>query len=258
METENRQDNAPTVEIITPRGNIAGTEDIESLLASLPLAGAVALEIEGSSDGCRFIIRAESVEALHRVTERIAVAWPQAELRQLEAEDDPAMARPGECIAGVCMKLRSPDYLPLRTFADTRTHETASRQCEPLLGLLGSMGGLPEGYHALAQLVLAPAPRKWASGVSQLARELEAPPRPRREEESGGLLGDLAPLGALLLAVLVGPTAYELYTEGRWLALALPAVGATVMLLSLALLIGRLRGAKSGFRSLRMGDSRIE
>ncbi|MDP9383342.1 MAG: hypothetical protein M3Q29_25005 [Chloroflexota bacterium] len=49
MGTEHRQDNAPAVEIITPRGNMAATEDMESLLASLPLAGAVALEIEGSS-----------------------------------------------------------------------------------------------------------------------------------------------------------------------------------------------------------------
>ena len=244
MGTELRQDNAPAVELITPRGNTAATEDMESLLASLPLGGPIALEIEGSSAGCRFVMRTESVEALGQVAERVAVVWPQAELRHFQAEDDPAEAKGGECVAGVYMKLRSPDYLPLRTFVDTRSRDTGGRGSDPLVGLLGSMRGLPEGYRALAQLVLAPAPRKWAREVSQLARELEAPPRLHREEESRGLFVELIPIGALLLAVLVGPRAYELYTEGRWSALALPSAGAILLLLSLALLIGKLRGAK--------------
>lgn len=244
MRTKHRQTGSSAIELITPRNNAAATEDVENLLASLPLAEAVSLEIAGSREGCRFILRSESLAALQQVTERIAVAWPQAELRQMESADDPAQARWGEQMTGVHLKLRSPDYLPLRTFVDARSGDATGSRSDPLVGILGSMCGLPEGYRALAQLVLSPAPRKWARGVSQLVRELEAPPRSPRTQESGGLIAELAPVGALLLAVLVGPKAYRLYTEGGWSALALPSAGAVLLLFSLALLIGRLRRPK--------------
>ena len=96
------------------------------------------------------------------------------------------------------LRLARGEYLPLRTLEDREVDTAgASIQADPLLGVLGAMIGLPDGWRALAQLVvLAPAPSDWARAYQRMA--LERPlDQERRADNGPSLVGPLAMIGAI-------------------------------------------------------------
>ena len=67
-----------------------------------------------------------------------------------------------------------------------------------MLGLLGALDDLPDGWRALAQLVLRPAPADWARAYLRLAVE-----HPLAHERAAGARADTSLTGVLALAVLL-------------------------------------------------------
>src|SRR5262249_53017813 len=163
------------VEIVTSRTNAACITPAENLFAAISLAEPFSLEIAATRDARWFLARAASLAMRRHLEDQLAVAYPQANLRQLEVERypglDPARLQPNEQVAACSLVLRGPQYLPLRTFRDADVDAARNAQADPVLGVLGALGDLPEGWRGLSQLVLRPAPDDWCKGYLRLSVE---------------------------------------------------------------------------------------
>jgi hypothetical protein len=235
------------VEVVTPRTNAAAIGAAENLFAALALAEPFSLEIAATRNRRRFLARTRSPAARRSLEDQLGVAYPQASLRRLDPADpaaDPARLVEGEQAAACVLRLRGPVYLPLRTFLDREVagpDDAPSAQADPVLGLLGALGDLPEGWRSLSQLVVRPAPDDWCAGYLRFAQEhpLE---RERAEARHDTSLGQVYALAALLVVGLLGFQAYEWYLDEDWLRLGLLGAGALLGaagLVWLALRLGR-------------------
>ncbi len=223
------------VEVVTPRTNAAIVTPAENLLAAISLREPFALEIAATDSARWFVARAESPAMRRHLEDQLAVAYPQAELRPLDAERfpglDPARLRPDEQVAAATLVLRRPPYLPLRTFRDADVDAARDAQADPVLGILGALGALPAGWRGLAQLVLRPAPDDWCKDYLRLAvehplaSERGVPSGPGRADTS---LTSVFALAGLLVVGALAFQAYHWYLARDWLHLGLLAGGVLV------------------------------
>jgi hypothetical protein len=166
---------------------------------------------------------------------QLAAAFPQAALRRLAPAGgrglDPAAPAPDEQVAAAVLALRAPTYLPLRTFRDAEVDAARDAQADPVLGILGALDDLPEGWRALVQFVLRPAPADWCRAYLRLAVEHPL----ARERAAAGAAGagpsltGVFALAGLLVLGAAGLQAYAWYADGDWprlVLLALAAAGA--------------------------------
>lgn len=221
--------------MVTPRTNAAIVTPAENLLAAISLREPFALEIAATDSARWFLARAESPAMRRHLEDQLAVAYPQAELRPLDAERfpglDPARLRPDEQVAAVTLVLRRPPYLPLRTFRDADVDAARDAQADPVLGILGALGALPAGWRGLAQLVLRPAPDDWCKDYLRLAvehplaSERRVPSGPGRADTS---LTSVFALAGLLVVGALTVQASQWYLARDWLHLGLLAGGVLV------------------------------
>ncbi len=218
------------VEIVTPRTNTATITPAENLIAAISLPEPFSLEIAASHTARWFLARAGSVAMRRHLESQVAVAYPQTELRPLDVERypglDPARFGSDEQVAACTLVLRAPAYLPLRTFRDVDIDAMRSAQADPVLGILGALDDLPDGWRGLTQLVLRPAADDWCRDYLRLAVE-----HPLASERVGGdtSLTQVFALAGLLMAGTLSMQAYRWYRLGDWSHLGL---------LILALLLG--------------------
>jgi hypothetical protein len=231
------------LEIVTPRTNAALISPAENLFSALQAGSTdgqpVALEIAAEGDRRRFLVRCRSQAEQRRVAALIGAAYPQAALRLL-GEDSPvdplALAADERCVC-CTLRLRRPEYLPLRTFQDRDLDADAGpAQTDPVLGILMGLGDLAGAWRAVAQLVvLAPAPLHWARAYQRQALEqtIQAD-RATAGSSSGSILGSLL-LVALMGALLVASAASNAWVRQDWGTLAMLTTGSI-----LAVLVGTL------------------
>ena len=225
-----RGNTVSVLEIVTPRTNTATLSSAENFFASVSASEPFCVEIATDSERRRFLVRAANDRVLQQLRNQLSAAYPQAEVRTLPAERDPALLQDGEQLAACTLALRAPAYLPLRTFIDLDLDGERAAQADPVLGILSALGDLPPGWRGLSQVVLLPAPEDWSRGVQRFSVQhpLEHE-RVRRGGESA--LPLLVFLLVLLFVLLIGQQGYALYRARLWLqlcALALSAVGVTV------------------------------
>ncbi|HET8630723.1 MAG TPA: type IV secretory system conjugative DNA transfer family protein [Thermomicrobiales bacterium] len=230
------------IEVVTPRTNGATLGAAENLLAALALAEPFALELAATAASRRFLVRAGTEELARHLAAQLGAVYPQATLRPLTGDpaEDPAHIGAGERARACRLALRAPAYVPLRPFRDADVDAARAAQADPLLGVLGALGGLPPGWRALGQLVLAPAPDDWGRRYRHLARE--AAPAGRAGPSPAGVLLP----AALCAALALGWQAYTWYDAGAWLPLALVAAGGLLAPPALLRLAGRV-SARGGF-----------
>jgi len=229
---------APThivTEIVAPRINDALPSADTNMIDALGLADddRVAFEIALDERSCRFLARAGD-EALQAHLERqLGVAYPMAELRRIDATADPARMRPGELIRATVLTLAAPAYLPLRTFGFAAAG--SGPQADPLPGLIAAAAGLPPGWRALLQVVLAPAPRGWDDGIARRLDEegREYGGRPPARASSPNLVTFIVIAVALLAA---WRSLQQMWDNGERLQL----IGGGVLLLLVAVAIAVL------------------
>lgn len=211
------------IEIVTPRTNSAAITPAENLFAAMSLAGPCSLEIAATSTARWFLARVGSIAMRRHLEAQLAAAYPQAGLRQLDAErdpgPDPARLGPSEQVAACVLVLRSPQYLPLRTFDDAEIAADQAAQADPILGILGALGTLPDGWRALSQLVITPAPDDWCRDYLRLAVEhpLTSERAARRADTS---LTSVILLAGLLVGGALVMQGYQWYAAGEWLELS--------------------------------------
>ncbi|HEX2036975.1 MAG TPA: TraM recognition domain-containing protein [Chloroflexota bacterium] len=218
------------VEIVTPRTNAAAISPAENFFAAISLSQPFALEIAATRHARWFLARAAGEAMRAHLEDQLGVAYPQAELRRLDTarlpQLDPARAGPDEQVRACVLRLRHPEYLPLRTFsdremaADQAAHAT---QADPLLPILGAMGDLPEGWRALSQLVLQPVADDWCRRYLRLAVE-----HPLAAERASAERPSLLPVFLLAGTLAAGAAVaqgHAWYQAGDWPRLGLLALG---------------------------------
>jgi hypothetical protein len=206
------------LEVVLPRVNVVTLTAAENLLAALSHVAAFGLELTATREARRFLVRTPGPTVTQDVAAQLGVAYPQAALRRLDGEqqpaDDPARPRPGEQCATCALVLRNPPYLPLRTFKDD--------EADPVLGILGALGDLPVGWRGLAQLLLRPAPDDWCRPYLRLA--VEHPLAAERvAAQADTSLTSVYLLGGLLAAGALALQAHQWYAMREWLHLGLLA-----------------------------------
>ena len=230
---------ASVTEIIAPRINDALPGTDTNMIDALGLVGdeRVAFEIALDDRSCRFLARAGDDALQSHLERQLAVAYPLAGLRRVDPAADPARMRPGESLRMAVLTLAAPAYLPLRTFGFADTGP-ASR-ADPLRGLIGAAAGLPPGWRALLQVVLAPAPRGWADGIGRrLDAEARADTRPSGRGY-GGSYGQGASSPNLVIFIVVAVMVLAAWRELQRMwddgeRLQLVAGGALLLLVAVA------------------------
>jgi hypothetical protein len=224
------------VEIVTPRTNAAALTSAENFFASVTLGEPFSLELASDSHQRQFLIRATSPPVRDQVLSQLAAAYPQADFRELTAEQDPAACRAGEQLAACTLSLRGPAYLPLRTFTDLDVDGERAAQADPVLGILSALGDLPPGWRGLSQLVLLPAEENWCRDYQRFS--VQHPLEHERVTRPGESAGPMLAFVAVLLLTLVACVQGALLARAeQWPALVLLAcacVGGLIGLLWLA------------------------
>lgn len=228
------------VEVVTPRTNTAALTSAENFFASVALGEPFSLDLASDQDRRQFLVRAASAPVRDQVLSQLSAAYPQADYRDLLPEEDPAVQRTGEQVAGCVLGLRSPAYLPLRTFTDLDVDGERAAQADPVLGILTSLGDLPAGWRGLSQLLLLPAEDDWCRDYQRFAVQhpLEGERLARPSEGAGEMLAFMA---MILGTCLVGMQAYMLVRAAQWTELFALLCGSGAALVSGLWLVRRCR-----------------
>ncbi len=193
------------VEIIPPRAGRRALTDIESVMHALvsTVGRPVALELVGTAEARRFIVRAKDLGDLTRLVAQMRARYPQAEFRPLDPADDPLSLHPGEAVSMIELGPGAANYLPLRSWKERELeHEGA----DPLLGQLAALAEIPVEMRAIAQLVLVALPERWSQRSQRYGVEhpLERERQRERRQMAQSRSGSVSLIPVFLLMLLIG------------------------------------------------------
>jgi hypothetical protein len=218
------------VEVVTPRTNLAALASAENLFAAIAVAEPFSLEIAADRTSRQFLIRAAGPGVRQQLESQLGAAYPQAELRPLPPDADPARHKAGEQVSACTLELRAAAYLPIRTFTDLDVDGERAAQADPVLGILSALGDLPAGWRGLSQLVLQAAPEDWCR--DHLRRSVQHPLEHERMSQPGASAGHtLGFVSALLGVVAAALQGFAWLRGGQWLQLGGLAVAVLVALI---------------------------
>ena len=152
---------------------------VENLLGSIAVPEPFSLEIAGDSGGVTLLARCREGSF---VRQQLGVHYPQARVNEVSAEDDPLRLREGEQAWSMDLRLRGPEYLPLRTFRDD---DLLDRGSDPLISVIGSLSDLEEGERVVSRIKLASLGPDWSTNTwrrptpGPLTIPTRPPPPPR-------------------------------------------------------------------------------
>ena len=174
-------------------------------------------------------MRAGSAAMRQHLESQLGAAYPQAILRALEPDADPARSAPGRAgrsaARSSCARPRICRFAPSAIWRSTAS---TPRKPIPSSAILSAVGDLPAGWRAVSQLVLQPAEDDWCREYLRLAVQHPLAPErvPRPAETSAAFVVFMA----LLLGVgALGLQAYAWYQTQQWGPLALVAAAATAI-----------------------------
>lgn len=241
------------LEVIPPRLNEKTPAAVETLLQALALdrGRPFALELAGEPGRVRFLARTADAEVQTHLASQLRLAYPQAELRAVAPEDDPARPADGLAAAAAELRLRAGNHLPLKDYRDGDWRDGGA---DPLLALLAALGDgdrAGDAGRAICQVVLTPARPDWSRGLERLALDnpvlreerLEQARRMAQVRAGGG--GPGAGTVAALLGLLSGGLqAKAWWGSGDYLPLALAGGGLLLATPAVLWLLARLNRPK--------------
>ena len=149
--------------ITPPRTGERTMLGVENLLGSIAIPEPFSLEIVGDSDGVSLLARCKDGSY---VRQQVGGRYPQATVNELSPEEDPLRLSEGEQAYSMSLRLRGPEYLPLRTFRDDDLLDPGS---DPLISVIGSLSDLEEGERLVARLRLLSLGPDWSSSHQEKA-----------------------------------------------------------------------------------------
>ena len=176
---------------------------VENMLGSIAVPEPFSLELAGDADGVTLLARCLDDQV---VRSQIAARYPQAQIQEIPAEDDPLRLAEDEQAWSMTLRADGPEYVPLRVFRDDDLLDPGS---DPLIALLGALSNLNEGERIVARLMLRSMGPDWSE--SHLEKAHKRPVEDRRDPaytyQTKPLQTDgvtMAVLGVAALAVLRG------------------------------------------------------
>ena len=228
--------------ITPPRTGERTMLGVENLLSSIAIPEPFSLEIVGDSGGVSLLARCRDGSF---VRQQVGGRYPQAQVNEVSPEDDPLRLSEGEQAYAMSLRLRGPEYLPLRTFRDDDLLDPGS---DPLISVIGSMSDLEEGERLVTRLRLLSLGPYWSSAHQEKAYgkplpDPKASPSHTDERINRNSMTHLTILGVFAVGALQG---YLWVQRGETWKAVLLGVGAV----SLAALAGwawwRIKKWRSG------------
>ena len=149
--------------ITPPRTGERTMLGVENLLSSIAIPEPFSLEIVGDSGGVSLLARCRDGSF---VRQQVGGRYPQAKVDEVSQEDDPLRLSEGEQAYSMSLRLKGPEYLPLRTFRDDDLLDPGS---DPLISIIGSLSDLEEGERLVARLRLLSLGPDWSSAYQEKA-----------------------------------------------------------------------------------------
>ena len=177
---------------------------VENMLGSIAVPEPFSLELAGDADGVTLLARCMDAQV---VRGQIAARYPQAQIRQLQAEDDPLRLAEGEEAWSMTLRADGPEYVPLRTFRDDDLLDPGS---DPLIALMGALSNLNEGERVVARLMLRSLGPDWSQAHLEKAhtRAVEERRDPSYTYQTKPLQIDGVTMAVLGVAALVALKGY--------------------------------------------------
>ena len=142
--------------VTPPRSGDRTMLGVENLVSSIAIPEPFSLEIAGDADGVTLLARCREGSF---VRQQVGVFYPQARVNEVSPEDDPLRLRQGEQAWSMDLRLRGPEYLPLRPYRDDDLLDPGS---DPLISVIGSLSDLEEGERLVARLRLLSLGSDWS------------------------------------------------------------------------------------------------
>ncbi len=176
---------------------------VEDMLGSIAVPEPFSLELAGDSDGVTLLARCLDAQV---VRGQIAARYPQAQIQEILAEDDPLHLDEEEQAWDMTLRADGPQYVPLRVFRDDDLLDPGS---DPLIALMGALSNLNEGERIVARLMLRSLGPDWSQPHLEKAHKKPVPERnePSYTYQTRPLQTDgvtMAVLGVAALAALKG------------------------------------------------------
>ena len=176
---------------------------VENMLGSIAVPEPFSLELAGDADGVTLLARCLQDQV---VRGQIAARYPQAQIQEIPAGDDPLRLDEGEQAWSMTLRADGPEYVPLRVFRDDDLLDPGS---DPLIALMGALSNLNEGERVVARLMLRSLGPDWSQAHLEKAhtRAVEERRDPSYTYQTKPLQTDgvtMAVLGVAALAALKG------------------------------------------------------
>ena len=193
---------------------------VENMLGSIAVPEPFSLELAGDADGVTLMARCLQDQV---VRGQIAARYPQAQIQQIPAEDDPLRLGEEEQAWSMTLRADGPEYVPLRTFRDDDLLDPGS---DPLIALMGALSNLNEGERVVARLMLRSMGPDWSE--SHLEKAHKRPVEERRDPsytyQTKPLQTDGVTMAVLGVAALAAVKGYLWVQAGEtWKAVLLGA-----------------------------------
>ena len=143
--------------VTPPRSGERTMLGVQNLVESIAVPEPFSLEIAGDADGVTLLARCREGSF---VRQQVGVHYPQARVNEVSAEDDPLRLAEGEQAWSMDLRLRGPEYLPLRPYRDDDLLDPGS---DPLISVIGSLSDLEEGERLVARLRLSSLGSDWST-----------------------------------------------------------------------------------------------
>ena len=143
-----------------PRSGAHTILGVENMVGSIAVPEPFSLEIAGDSDGVALMMRCRDRQV---VKQQLGVHYPQAMVNEVPEEEEQAWS--------TTLRVRGPEYLPLRIFRDDDLLDQGS---DPLISVIGSLSDLEERQRLVARMKLLSLRLDWSHSYQE-----KADPRPR-------------------------------------------------------------------------------
>ncbi len=215
-------DKPPALLAVTPpRTGERTLLGVENMLGSIAVPEPFSLELAGDADGVTLMARCMDAQV---VRGQIAARYPQAQIQEMPAGDDPLRLAEGEEAWSMTLRADGPEYVPLRVFRDDDLLDPGS---DPLIALMGALSNLNEGERVVARLMLRSLGPDWSQAHLEKAhkRPVEDRRDPSYTYQTRPLQMDGVTMAVLGVAALVALRGYLWVQAGETWKAALMGIG---------------------------------
>ncbi len=233
----NKRQEPVLLSITPPRVGERTMLGVENMLQSIAVPEPFSLELVGNSSGVQLLVRCVDSQT---VRGQVGVHYPQARVSGVDDEDDPLVLGQGEEAWMSSLKVKGPEYVPLRVFRDDDLLDEGS---DPMLALIGALSAVRPEERVVARLVLQSLGPDWSTAYQVEAETPRLVSRPSSHESQVNP-GEIIRLMLLAGGAFVGLRTWQYWQDGDVVKAIALAGGAVLGGLTAAIVWTRLKREK--------------